>query len=71
MIIMSTNGNVFGGIPLRHGINLAHIFMTLLPLPSLVNAQKKAQKFDQNTIYGQYTQLGNSSYGIQDLQLTD
>jgi hypothetical protein len=64
-VIKSTNGNIFGGYtPKSWDTTGSYVYDAAAFMFSLVNAQKKAQKFDQNTIYGQYTQLGNSSYNV-------
>jgi len=63
-VIKSTNGYIFGGYtPRSWNQTGSYEYDATAFLFSLVNAQKKPLKFDQNTVYGQYSQLGSASYG--------
>jgi len=63
-IIKSTNGNIFGGYtPKSWNQSGSYEYDVKGFLFSFVNSLNKPLKFDSNTTYGQYTQLGNSSYG--------
>jgi len=63
-VIKAANGNIFGGYnpkPWNQSGNYEFDQSTFLF--SLINATKKPLKFDQNTVYGNYSVLGSATYG--------